>query len=171
MFEKQLSQGDGKPAPNTAVQAVTTRHTVWLYSAAGALVLLFVLVFKANLFHSQSEAVQARTPSTSVDASRITATKAGDNASAKPGQTNPDTSSVATNDVSTSALAADSTREPTLNELRLQGVISSSRHPSAIISGQTVWLHDTIAGARLVEIGRTNVVLEYENQRKILTLR
>jgi hypothetical protein len=168
MSEKQFSQGDEKPAPN----AVTTRHTVWLYSAAGALVLLFILVFKANLFHNQSEAVQARTPSMPVDAARITPTKPGGNASAKLGQTNPDTSSVATNgDVSTSALAADSTREPTLNELRLQGVIASSKRPSAIISGQTVWLHDTIAGARLVEIGRTNVVLEYENQRKTLTLR
>jgi hypothetical protein len=59
----------------------------------------------------------------------------------------------------------------TVADLRLQGVICSSDNPSAILNGRMIFVGEWIAGARLIEVGRTNVTLEYQNQRKTLTLK
>jgi len=52
----------------------------------------------------------------------------------------------------------------------LQGVIASKR-PSAILNGRMFWLNDTVEdGVKLVEIGRTNVVIEQNGQRSKIFL-
>jgi HD-like signal output (HDOD) protein/CheY-like chemotaxis protein len=60
--------------------------------------------------------------------------------------------------------------EPAFPDLRLQGLLLSSRNPSAIINGKTLRENDLLAGARLIEIGRSNVVMEFQKTRKTLKL-
>lgn len=60
--------------------------------------------------------------------------------------------------------------EPAFPDLRLQGLLLSSRNPSAIINGKTLYENDRLAGARLVAIGRSNVVMEFQKTRKTLNL-
>ena len=56
-------------------------------------------------------------------------------------------------------------------ELRLQSIFYSKRNPSAIINGLQVRPQDTLpAGARVVAIGPSSVILEFEKERKTLAL-
>ena len=57
------------------------------------------------------------------------------------------------------------------NDLTLQGIFYNSKNPTAIISGRTVRQNDRLGGALVVEITPTGVTLEYQNQRKKLTLK
>jgi hypothetical protein len=61
--------------------------------------------------------------------------------------------------------------ELTYADLKLQGIFFNSKNPTAIISGKTVHTYDRIAGALVAEITPTGVTLEYQNQRKRLTLK
>ncbi len=54
--------------------------------------------------------------------------------------------------------------------LKLQGIIFSREHPSAIINGLMVRPNDRISGVRVVEIRSTSVTLEFEHQSKRLSL-
>jgi hypothetical protein len=59
---------------------------------------------------------------------------------------------------------------PYVGDLRLQGIIASKR-PSAILNGRMFWLNETVEdGVKLVEISRTNVVIEQNGQRQKLFL-
>ncbi len=60
--------------------------------------------------------------------------------------------------------------EPPFPDLRLQGLLLSSKNPSAIINGKMLHRYDLLAGARLIEIGRSNVVMEFQSTRKTLSL-
>ncbi len=55
-------------------------------------------------------------------------------------------------------------------ELRLQGILFSPRRPSAILNGVLVHPNDRLLGVRVVEIRSTSVTLEFQNQRKTLSL-
>lgn len=57
------------------------------------------------------------------------------------------------------------------SDLKLQGIFFSARQPSAIINGNLVHPNDHVAGARVVNISVSTVTLEYQNQRKTLTLK
>jgi type II secretory pathway component PulC len=60
---------------------------------------------------------------------------------------------------------------PAFPDLKLQGVIFSTVRPSAIINGRMVRQNERMSGALVLEISRSNVVVEYQNQRKTLSLR
>ena len=59
---------------------------------------------------------------------------------------------------------------PGFPSLKLQGIIFSHDHPSAIISGVLVHPNERLLGVRIVEIRSGSVTLEYKNQRKLLSL-
>lgn len=62
-------------------------------------------------------------------------------------------------------------KEPSFSDLKLQGIFYSSSKPSAIISGKMVHANDRVGGALVVEINRSTVTLDYQNQRKTLVLK
>jgi HD-like signal output (HDOD) protein/CheY-like chemotaxis protein len=60
---------------------------------------------------------------------------------------------------------------PPFPDLRLQGIILSSRNPSVIINGHTLYQNELWNGVRVIEIGSSNVVVEFQATRKTLNLR
>ena len=150
----------------------------WAYAAVAVLVLLTALwVFSGAA--PESQPVKARTLR-----ARPAALAAGHGP--ESANTPPEPAPTAASNALAQAVASTNTspdsnyqsaaiRPPpaklTLADLRLQGVIFSSDKPSAIINGRMLWLHDWIAGARLTEIGRTNVTMEDEGRLKTLFLK
>jgi putative nucleotidyltransferase with HDIG domain len=61
-------------------------------------------------------------------------------------------------------------KQPQFPALKLQGILFSPRRPSAIINGALVHSNDWIEAARVVEIRSTNVTIQFQNERKTLTL-
>ncbi len=55
--------------------------------------------------------------------------------------------------------------------LKLEGIFYSASHPSAIINGNLMYVKQQKAGLRVLDISPTSVTVEYDNQRKILTMR
>lgn len=56
-------------------------------------------------------------------------------------------------------------------ELKLQGIIYSS-HPSAIVNGKTVHVHDRVAdGGHIAEINVSSIVISYTNHSRTLSLK
>jgi HD-like signal output (HDOD) protein len=58
-----------------------------------------------------------------------------------------------------------------LDRLKLEAILFSSQHPRARINGMLLGVGQAVAGCRLEEISPTSATLEYQNQRKTLTLR
>jgi hypothetical protein len=55
-------------------------------------------------------------------------------------------------------------------ELKLQGIFYSSNQPSAIINGQLIRLNGEVDGVRVLEIGHSSITVEFQKQRKTLSL-
>jgi hypothetical protein len=56
--------------------------------------------------------------------------------------------------------------------LKLQGIFFAAHQPSAILDGNLVHPNDRLpSGVRVIYIGPSSVTLEYNNQRKTLTLK
>jgi thioredoxin-related protein len=55
-------------------------------------------------------------------------------------------------------------------EPKLQGIVYSSSHPTAMINGSICEVGDTVKGARVIKIERETVTVEYEGQTKVLQL-
>ncbi|HWX18416.1 MAG TPA: HDOD domain-containing protein [Candidatus Binatia bacterium] len=62
-------------------------------------------------------------------------------------------------------------KEPPPPEFRLTGIIYTVGRPCAIMNGKTVYVGDHIDGATVISIGRTNVTLHKNGQRKTYALR
>jgi len=60
---------------------------------------------------------------------------------------------------------------PAFPELKLQGIFLTAKNPSAIINGKTLHANETIKGARVLEIGPSNVTIEFQGERKTFNLR
>lgn len=60
--------------------------------------------------------------------------------------------------------------KPAFPELKLQGIFYLASRPSALISGKTVFLGDTVRGAKVVNIEKLNVTLEFAGENKVLSL-
>lgn len=71
------------------------------------------------------------------------------------------------------ALAAPTPPPPSdgFPPIKLQGVFLSSERPSAILNGKLVELNDRVAGARVVEISSSRVVIEFNGQQKTLKMK
>ena len=54
--------------------------------------------------------------------------------------------------------------------LKLQGIFYSLNKPAAILNGKMVQVNGTVAGARVLDIDRTSVLVEFQNQRRTLSL-
>jgi putative nucleotidyltransferase with HDIG domain len=66
---------------------------------------------------------------------------------------------------------AEANTVPSFPEIKLQGLILSSQKPVALLNGKMLFVNDSVAGARVISIGHSNVVLEYQNQRRTLNLK
>jgi putative nucleotidyltransferase with HDIG domain len=62
------------------------------------------------------------------------------------------------------------TRAPVFPELKLQGILFSPQRPAAIVNGVLVHANDRLLGVRVVEIRSASITIEYQNQRKKLSL-
>ena len=69
---------------------------------------------------------------------------------------------------STNAVAVPTPPAPPA--LKLQGIFYRLRNPTAMINGKTVGVGDFVSGARVLKIGRQEVVLERDGQTKTLTM-
>ena len=55
--------------------------------------------------------------------------------------------------------------------IKLQAIFYSPDHPAALISGKLTGLNEEVAECRVLDISPSSVTLEYQHQRKTLTLR
>jgi hypothetical protein len=61
--------------------------------------------------------------------------------------------------------------KPAFPALKLQGIFFSRTKPSALISGQTLFLGDAIEGARVKAIEADKVIVEFQGESRTLNLR
>jgi len=73
----------------------------------------------------------------------------------------------ATNSTGTVVVASS---EPSFPELKLQGVFYRPSNPSAFINGKTVGRGDKIEGARVIAIEKNTVTVEWNGERRVLTM-
>lgn len=59
---------------------------------------------------------------------------------------------------------------PDTTPIRLQAILYRLRNPTAILNGRTLEIGQSVAGARLVDIQRSHVVIERHGQRQTLEL-
>jgi cytoskeletal protein RodZ len=69
----------------------------------------------------------------------------------------------------TNALPAESVA-PAKPEPVLQGILFSSKNPSAVVDGRTVYVHDRVNGFKVQAITPTNVILADATQTNVLSL-
>lgn len=60
--------------------------------------------------------------------------------------------------------------KPTFPLVRLQGVFYRPNNPSVVLNGKTVLVGAKVAGAKVMEITRDSVTLEWNGETKVLTL-
>jgi HD-like signal output (HDOD) protein len=58
-----------------------------------------------------------------------------------------------------------------LDRLKLQAIFFSTQHPSALINGRLAGVDEEVADCRVLDISPGSVTLEFQHQRKTLTLR
>jgi HD-like signal output (HDOD) protein len=68
-------------------------------------------------------------------------------------------------------LPAPAAAKKGIDDLKLQAILFSTQHPSALISGKLVGLNELVAECRVLDISPSSVTLEYQHQRRTLTLR
>lgn len=66
--------------------------------------------------------------------------------------------------------AAPATPQP-MPELKLQAIVFRMKNPSALINGRHVEVGDDVSGARVAEIQRTTVFVEWQGQRQPLQMK
>ena len=74
----------------------------------------------------------------------------------------------------TSALPASTPTPPqpeSMPELKLQAIVFRMKNPSALINGHHVEVGDNVSGARVAEIQRTTVVVEWQGKRQSLQIK
>lgn len=173
----------------------------WLYAGAAVAALLvlggFVYKFSQDS-ESTTTASPQRAPGTAIEVQArplgpVTATKPAQPAPTptkapapapapvlaapepiKPAVVQPESNPVAAA-VPTTSPAPDPTPEPpkapAFPELKLQGVFMAANKPAAIINGKMVHVNELILGARVIDIGRSNVTVEFKEQRKTFKLK
>ena len=60
--------------------------------------------------------------------------------------------------------------KPSFPELKLQGIFYRLTNPTALISGKNMRVGDLVQGVKVTAIERSSVTLEFQNERKTLTL-
>jgi hypothetical protein len=80
----------------------------------------------------------------------------------------PPVAASATNITSAAAVAPE---EPGFPDLKLQGVFYRPADPSALINSKTVRRGDTVQNARVIAISKSTVTVEWQGERRVLTMR
>ena len=55
-------------------------------------------------------------------------------------------------------------------EMKLQGIFYRATKPSALINGRTLFTNEKVEGVKVIAIERLSVTLEFEGERKVLSL-
>jgi hypothetical protein len=69
------------------------------------------------------------------------------------------------------APVSGATEDSAFNNVKLQGIIYSTGHPSAILNGKAAEVSQHVADCLIVEITPNSVTLEHQDHRKTLTLK
>jgi HD-like signal output (HDOD) protein len=183
-------------AEETATRAEAgVRRKTWIYSGVALFLVLFAIWFKTQPEITQTEPAYARTPAvriapvseqsppvtaalaeqvspTTVASQPAPVTTAASSETVVP----PQAASSAAESATTIAASTTSTNQPPpepkpIPDFRLNGIIYTSVHPSAIINGQTVRTGDEVNGATVIAISRTTVTLQFNGHRKTYNLR
>ncbi len=172
-----LPSSEAKPAPAQPPEVPVLVEKVWLFTPkqwafAGvgtAFVVLLLAWFVTSTLTPGSDKLNSEQPV--VARARETAPEPDQTAvTGKPSDITPDkTQPVIAANVAASVQPVP--QELTFSDLKLQGIFFSAAHPTAILNGQMVHTKDRLAGALVVDIGRSSVTLEYKNQRKTLVLK
>src|SRR5581483_784202 len=175
--------------PQEAPQPVISggRRNRWLVTAGlsvfGLLVICLVLG-RSGRDHQHAVPVQAREPQPAQAEPAAASAPADQNALTDAKDSTPGLdSAVSSNSVASSAPDASSSvkagpevvaepapTKPAFPALKLQGILFSPQHPSAIINGALVRRNDRLDGARIVEIRQTTVTVEFQKERRVLSL-
>ena len=171
------------------------RPKTWIYAGVALLLVLFAIWFRTQPELSETEPAYARTPATRIAApvseqSRPAALAAAEEVAPTTVASQPPEATAARSENVTPQQAASSAPEPAttpaasvtstnvppaeekpMPEFRLNGIIYTSVHPSAIINGQTVRAGDEVNGATVTDISRTTVTLQFNGHRKTYQLR
>ena len=70
-----------------------------------------------------------------------------------------------------SAPAQAKPEPPPMPELKLQAIVFRMKNPSALINGRHVEVGDDVSGARVTEIQRTTVIVEWQGQKTPLQMK
>lgn len=155
----------------------------WSLAACGATLLILIAAWSFFPFHSEPvhHPLYETTPSPAPVLLKAENSPIEASIPASEPPTTPNTAAALASDLTVSlsssppeeapqTIMPESTRRPVLDEafpFKLQGILFGGR-PAAIINGRTVRLDDTLSGARVVEIQRTSVTIEYHSQRRTL---
>lgn len=60
--------------------------------------------------------------------------------------------------------------KPVFPEIKLQGIFYRVAKPSVLINSRTLFINDKVDGVKVIAIGRQSVTLEFEAERRVLTL-
>jgi len=161
----------------------------WIYAGAAGVVLLMTLWFTRQPEPSRVELAYARTPVapqtafSSVPAVETAPVKAAAAISDEPPAppvhsepvakpvTSPSESQPSVATVSNIPPASVAPEKKARPDFRLNGIIYTSDHPSAIVNGQRVNPGDQVDGATVLTITPTTLTLQFNGQRKVFVLR
>ncbi len=60
--------------------------------------------------------------------------------------------------------------KPVFPEMRLQGIFYRVAKPSVLLNSRTLFINEKVDGVKVIAIDRQSVTLEFEGERKVLTL-
>ena len=60
--------------------------------------------------------------------------------------------------------------KPVFPEVKLQGIFYRVTRPSVLINSRTLFINDKVEGVKVVAIDRQSVTLEFEGERRVLSL-
>jgi HD-like signal output (HDOD) protein len=189
------SEGTKSPAPpapspqvsaNVPFQQPPTKPALsprWLLAglsvAAGLMLLGWITTTRLPPApdHSDSDAIASSTPSAPAPAAAVRQTPAPAKTPLKAvalAQTPPPAALVTPKDearMDAPPPPAIPAEELAFNNVKLQGIIYSAGHPSAIINGKAAQVSQRVADCLVLEITPTSVTLEHQSHRKTLTLK
>jgi HD-like signal output (HDOD) protein/CheY-like chemotaxis protein len=165
-----------------------SQHRRWVFTGMGlgvfALMVAWLISGPFNSLTGEKSAPKAGQAAPNAASQIAEATPAGNSDTPNSSSQTPEPAKAASNTGTLVVRARTAAADPaaaqsavatptnlTFADLKLQGIFYNSKNPTAIISGKSVHPNERLAGALVVEITPTGVTLDYQNQRKKLTLK
>jgi HD-like signal output (HDOD) protein len=170
--------------------AAHSRAGRWIYTGVAAVaVIALAFLFRLGLDDDEPTHVNARTldnremamvvpatpllePTSAPDVAPDMAAveEAVEASPAAPAGTPPEPVGVSQAAVTNLPPATLTPKRTTLSAFRLNGIFYTTNNPSAIVNGETVYVGEQVNGATVIRIGRDDVTLEINGERKIVSV-